>query len=553
MQNLKQDAPEFTAKSWLYHHCLSSALQWAAEYGHLEVWIYNNRVDECRLDRNPMNDAVANGHLAIAQFFHHVDGGFWSTGAMDQTAENGHLEILQWLHSTDLLECTKAAMDGAAKNGHLEVVKWLHESRSEGCSPEAFSCAVCNGHLEVVEWLYENVDAHLCTVNFRMKNVITAKGRLELLQWLNNHFAGSDFRNAMNAAASVGDLDVLKWLRENQYDSCTYKATLASVRNGHLDVLKWLHTHYPYIFLGLWLMEVASKAGHLEIVQWLHENNIGPFSTRAMDYAAKHNHLDIVLYLLENRSEGFSSSLMTIPGEIEVQCLFDSDANCNVTHVHRAQVELLKSIFESRPSFVQGCLRCLAKIAFEEGLIEILDWVKQFGLELRSKAPIRAAASRGDVKLLQRFYENGFEVCELELLDLVITRNDLDTGHWFLRHGYSNPPIDLAELAPLKKDVPLLRWMVEHGPPLSLPVATKLIVEFRHVELSWWVSESDRVQIVLVALQQEDRELVWWILTHTKFECENSRRIIRDGVEHIPHEMHVWFQESFSDLMVSSW
>ncbi|OWZ15417.1 putative cleavage induced protein [Phytophthora megakarya] len=188
---------------------------------------------------------------------------------------------------------------------------------------------------------------------------------------------------------------------------------------------------------------VESLDPEIEQQAWLHENNIGEFSTRAMDYSAKFDLLNIVSYLLENRIwTGYSTT------------------------------------------------------------------------------PIRTAASRGDVKLLQRFYQNGFE-----------------TPDWFLKHDYISSQLNLAELASLKTKVPLLRWLAEDGLPVTLPI------------VSSWISESDRVQIVLEELQHEDRELVSWIVTHTRFESENSRRIICDGVQYPSRKMELWFQESFVDLM----
>ncbi|KAK1942850.1 hypothetical protein P3T76_005487 [Phytophthora citrophthora] len=50
---------------------------------------------------------------------------------------------------------TAGAMDGAAARGRLELVKWLDTNRSEGCSSAAFNGAAANNHLDVLLWLLE--------------------------------------------------------------------------------------------------------------------------------------------------------------------------------------------------------------------------------------------------------------------------------------------------------------------------------------------------------------------------------------------------------------
>ncbi|OWY98845.1 hypothetical protein PHMEG_00030279, partial [Phytophthora megakarya] len=238
--------------------------------------------------------------------------------------------------------------------------------------------------------------------------------------------------------------------------------------------------------------------------------------------------------------------------DFEVQCMFDPDSNPHLNPVNRVQLNRLQSLFETQPSHIRVCLSCLAEFAANKKLIAILDWVKQFGLELRSSAPIRRAVSGGNLELLNWFDRNGYKVCDPDLLELAIDYNNLDTAHWLLKHGYTINPIALDELWSLKRMMPLLRWIVEHGPPLSLPVAKKL-VWFDCREISSWVSESHRVEIVLEAIQNKNRGLLWWILERTRFECETSRRTIRDGVQSAPNKTQLWFVETFGDSTVCGW
>ncbi|POM66555.1 Hypothetical protein PHPALM_17568 [Phytophthora palmivora] len=544
LQSMDKSASGYIEKTWLFQHCLSDALKLAAAHGHLEVveWIYNNRTDKCETTSRIINRAVANGHLAIVQWLHSVSGESCSADAVDAAAKNGHLEILQWLQSNDLLTCTTDAMDGAAENGHLEIVKWLHKTSTSGCSSLILYRAACNGHLEIVEWLYENIN-----IPFYIYGATTAAardGHLKALQWFHIHFPNEFYATTMDAAAENGHLDVVKWLHEYRNEGCTKMVSSYAAYGGHLEIIQWLNEHYPEKFVPE-TMDRAAENGHLHVVQWLHENRREGCTTYAMDNAARYGHLDVVLYLLEHRSEGFSSDAMTSAQDIEVHCLFSADDNIQMNsrlkHTDRAQLVMLQSVFKTRPSFVQGCLRCLAEIACE-GLIEILDWVNQFGLELRSPTPISDAIARGDVKLLQWFYQNEFEVCEPDFLVLAIDKGHLDTARCLLNHGYEVNSLELAEMAGRNRNTPMLRWLVEHGPPLNLQVATTLAKGYRHVEIMSWVSESVRVQVVLEALQKEELEVLWWILTRTQFSDESSQQIIRDGIER--SNLSLWFQEN---------
>ena len=108
--------------------CTSSAIDWAASNGHLEIvkWLHENHKD--------------------------IKGFTYTPSAMDWASLKGHLETVKFLHENGY-SCTTAAMDYASENGHLEIVKWLHENRTEGCTPYAMNWTAKNGHLEIVEYL----------------------------------------------------------------------------------------------------------------------------------------------------------------------------------------------------------------------------------------------------------------------------------------------------------------------------------------------------------------------------------------------------------------
>lgn len=67
---------------------------------------------------------------------------------------------------------------------------------------------------------------------------------------------------------------------------------------------------------------VDVMAGHLTVVQLLHGNDIGQFSSRAMDGAAEFGHLEVVRFLHETRrSKGCMTDAMDdaiVNGHLEV-------------------------------------------------------------------------------------------------------------------------------------------------------------------------------------------------------------------------------------------
>ncbi|KAG3195485.1 hypothetical protein PC116_g9671 [Phytophthora cactorum] len=545
----------YIERSTLYVLCSWKALESAAEHGHLEVvqWILTTRT--CMRTSGAMDRAVANGHLVIAQWLHTVSCQSCSTWAVDTAAKNGHLEMLQWLQSIHLLNCTTAAMDGAAENGHLEILKWLHQTRDEGCSSTALQLAADNGHLEVVKWLDGNIN---CSSNVQWNcNVVAERGHLDVLQWLHEHFPSTFPDDVMDDAAGSGRLDVIKWLHEYRSERCTIMASLEVARSGDLEAVKWFHEHYSDQFAPQ-AMNQAARNGHLHIVRWLHENRGEGCTPYAMDDAAINGHLDVVLYLLEHRNEGFSRFAMASARNIEVQCLFatsDTSPRPRRSHVSNDQLIMLQAVYKRRPAFVKGCLRSLANIALREGNIEILDWLNQLGLhvELHTTIPIRQAVGRGDVKLLQWFYWNEFELHDPDLLHLAVQKEQLDAARWLSKHGFKITSLSLIEEAGRKEMVPMLRWLVEHGPPLDFGTAMKLTVEYFHNEIAWWVSESDRVQIVLEALQKEKQDVLGWILTRTRFENVSSQQRIRDAIQRAPESIILRIEEDLSDLEECKW
>jgi len=136
--------------------CSTSAMNWSAEYGHIDVvvWLHRNRTEGCT--SNAIDYAAANGHLNVVQFLTIYHIATCTRNAMDLAARGGYLEIVKFLHYYRTEGCTTRAMDLAAQNGHLHVVRWLHHNRREGCSSSAMYFAAQYGHLDIVKFLFEN-------------------------------------------------------------------------------------------------------------------------------------------------------------------------------------------------------------------------------------------------------------------------------------------------------------------------------------------------------------------------------------------------------------
>ncbi|KAF1781337.1 hypothetical protein GQ600_16276 [Phytophthora cactorum] len=164
--------------------------------------------------------------------------------------------------------------------------------------------------------------------------------------------------------------------------------------------------------------------------------------------------------------------------------------------------------------------------------------------------PIRQAVGRGDV--------NGFtgtnSSCTTPICSTWrVQKEQLDAARWLSKHGFKITSLSLIEEAGRKEMVPMLRWLVEHGPPLNFGTAMKLTVEYFHNEIAWWVSESDRVQIVLEALQKEKQDVLGWILTRTRFENVSSQQRIRDAIQRAPESIILRIEEDLSDLEECKW
>ncbi|OWZ19095.1 hypothetical protein PHMEG_0006706 [Phytophthora megakarya] len=255
---------------------------------------------------------------------------------------------------------------------------------------------------------------------------------LELLQWLRTHFPGTNYGSAIDFSTAIGDLVALKWLYELRY-----------IRRS---------------------MEIPLTAHHEHLIQEFFDDFTRTHRMHLLENGCWIQHHTMVISIL------CSGCMKMIVEIIRLTHWTELLVNCNVNvvlyllgtemkdfQVIRAQLSMLKSSFMIRPELVRICSGRLARVAIREDLIEILEWVKQFGFELRSTALIIDTVLRNDVTLLQWFYQNRYKVWEPEFHTFPIKHSQLDAVHWFLNHGCTIKPLNLSDLQSNDENVMISR------------------------------------------------------------------------------------------------
>lgn len=113
-----------------------------------------------------------------------------------------------------------------------------------------------------------------------------------------------------------------------------------------------------------------------------------------MEMATYKGHLEVARWLFMHRSEGFSSSAMGAPQNVEVMCSLENEFSTRNDAIECN----LREFRSMNPAFVEGCLRCMAEVAFHRGHVSILEWIGQFDIKLLSTVPIHRAVARGDLE-----------------------------------------------------------------------------------------------------------------------------------------------------------
>ncbi|EGZ08097.1 hypothetical protein PHYSODRAFT_306171 [Phytophthora sojae] len=103
----------------------------------------------------------------------------------------------------------------------------------------------------------------------------------------------------------------------------------------------------------------------------------------------------------------------------------------------------------------------------------------------------------------------------------------------------------------------LVRWLIENGAPLDVATAIEIGTKrsyAQNVEVAWWLSERDRVALVLGGLSKNKyRKLLLWVLEHTAFKDASSRATIGDAVKQRNYGTAEWLSEQVVNPEVRTW
>ncbi|KAE9268186.1 hypothetical protein PR003_g31531, partial [Phytophthora rubi] len=103
-------------------------------------------------------------------------------------------------------------------------------------------------------------------------------------------------------------------------------------------------------------------------------------------------------------------------------------------------------------------------------------------MKLLSTAPIRQAASKGNLNMVKWFHLNYFDFCERDLLQLAVRSGRMDVTRWLSEHGYEINTLELVVAAVETDNVTLVRWLIENGPALDVSTAAILARNEEYME-----------------------------------------------------------------------
>ncbi|ETW01058.1 hypothetical protein H310_06687 [Aphanomyces invadans] len=272
-----------------------------------------------------------NGQLHVVEYLQEHQYDEFATTAVDWAARHGHLEIVKYLSGP--LEppehCTAMAMDWAAEGGHFDVVTFLHNHRSEGCTTDAIDLAAQNGHLDIVTFLAAHRTEGCTTLAMDMA---AQNGHFEVVQFLHNRFPDVGCTtDAIDLAAMHGHLIIVQFLRENRQEGGTSDALNWAAENGHVDVVKYLHQQGEDNSVVTVAMDGAIQAGQLEVVQYLFYFRLDPLNMWALATARERGHRHVLEWLhgalnpsiqqlsLAVPTDSLNASTMTVPPPSEAQ------------------------------------------------------------------------------------------------------------------------------------------------------------------------------------------------------------------------------------------
>ena len=532
----------------------------AAAHGHLElmIWLCSRGIGN--VDNKVFHRAATKGHLSILQWLINHTKFTVPIYIIYVAARNGHLEVVQWLYTENLCkEQTASAMTSAASNGHLEILQWLHQQVCCGsvCTTDIMDSAVNGDHFDVVEWLFEHCNMG-CSE--RAAEFAASNGNLAMLQWLHQHFREKCHSNgiydaAIGKAEMEGQLDVLKWLHKQGYDGCTSFVMDMAAQNGRLDIIQWLHENRNEGCTRC-AMSYAAEEGHLHVVKWLHENRSEGCDDDTMYWSVFYGHLEVVKWLVEHKPELCRDNFMeeaAWQGYLDMVIYLDENTRQRGSEwglgaaAKKGHVEVVIALMQRDNYLYTGQFQHKIYRCFRRLLSHLSDQGATPASPLWNEL----------LKMLELFHKDRFVAGVLTLLNLALRRGHLALARQFLERRSEQEKCEYVTGAAECDDIVMMRWMIESGAPLCVDTAMLLafsnVEKARHVEVIWFLSESDRVVVIHNALRIKNRKVVLWVLDNTVFEDETSRNAIRNAFKMADNDIVHWLSDNLSNDSTRSW
>ncbi|CAH0491296.1 unnamed protein product [Peronospora farinosa] len=161
------------------------------------------------------------------------------------------------------------------------------------------------------------------------------------------------------------------------------------------------------------------------------------------------------------------------------------------------------------------------------------------------------------LRMLEIFHSDECSAGVITLLDLALQRGYLVMARQFFDRRSEQEKCQYVAIAADHNNIVLMRWMIENGAPLSVHTAISLasshVIDRRYVEVTWWLSESDRVVVIRIALENNVRKLLLWVLHNTVFEDVTSRNAIRSALTRADNVTAHWLCDYLSNDDTRSW
>jgi hypothetical protein len=404
----------------------------------------------------------------------------------EAAARGGHIALIAWLrrrgHAPDERTCAVAA-----RHGRFGVLRWL---KARGCPWDARTCAAAarGGHLNVLRW----ARARRCRWDASVARAAARHRHVDILLWLRAR--GVRWSAAMcEGAARGGHVDLLAWLRARGCPWGSSTCTKAA-EGGHLAALRWLrangcpwddhvcggaaHRGHPHVYewaaangceTSYFMEEDVGMGGHTSMFDWVYANGYSLDLEEIGMWAARQGHPQM---LQRARERGL---------------VLGPDLYAEATFIH-VRFDVLEWLYEAGcPWDGEPCLdaadtfdgitvfewadarslpydrtRCLIK-AVRKRNDDIVEWILDHGPCPLDRGLERAAIAAGDLFVLERMRESGYQWSD-DACALAINARRANVFMWLHRRG---APLheSACEAAAACDRADALEWLRGHNWP----------------------------------------------------------------------------------------